>query len=364
MADGIGDGTRVARAGLPAPEQGAPFLPGPTFAAPFHARGDPRDAPFSYGRAHNPTWERYEAALGELEGGEAVLFASGMAAATAVLLTTLRPGQTLVMAADCYMDVRRIARDHLVPRGVELRLVPTAELAPPLEADLVWLESPSNPGLEVCDVAALASGPRMAVDNTTATPLAQRPLELGADYSVVSATKHLAGHDDLLLGYVATRESGRAAALRAWRTSSGAIPGPFEAWLAHRSLGTLALRLDRQCANAAALADLLAGRADVHRVRYPGLESDPAHAVAVRQMRRFGSLVSFDLGDAARAQGFLAAAQLVTEATSFGGLLTTAERRARWGGDEVPEGFVRLSAGCEDTADLLADVEGALDRAA
>jgi cystathionine gamma-lyase len=358
----------VVRAGLPAAEQGAPFLPGPTFAAPFHLSGDPADADYVYGRYGNPSWSAYEAAVGELEGGEAVLFPSGMAAAAAVLLPGLKPGDRAVVPADCYMQVRNLAGGHLAERGVEVELVPTAALDPASLPDglrLLWLETPSNPGLEVCDIAALTAaaherGAIVAVDNTTATPLAQQPLALGADFSMVSATKHLSGHADLLLGYVAVSDPARADALREWRKQAGAIAGPFEAWLAHRSLATLDVRLERECANAAAIAELLAGRDDVDGVRYPGLPGDPGHATAARQMSRFGTIVSFDLGSRERAERFLAAAELVADATSFGGVYTSAERRARWGGDDVPEGFVRLSAGCEDTADLLADVERAL----
>ena len=363
----MGEGTRVVHAGLPAPEQGEPFLPGPVFAAPYHLRGDPDDSPHLYGRYGNPTWSRYERALGELEGAETILFASGMAAVSAVLLTSLGPGSSLVMAADCYMHARGLAQGHLRVQGVEVRLVPTPEIG--REAvDLMWLETPSNPGLEVCDVEALARPGEgrpglVVVDNTFATPLGQRPLDLGADCSVTSATKHLAGHADLLLGYVATRDAGIAERLREWRKVTGSIPGPFEAWLAHRSLATLELRLARGCANAEALAGLLDTRDDVSAVRYPGLPEDPSHPVAARQMTRFGTVVSFDLGSRERAEAFLGASRLVTEATSFGSVHTTAERRGRWGGDDVPEGFIRLSAGCEDTADLLADVEAALSSA-
>jgi cystathionine gamma-lyase len=358
----------VIRAGLPEAEQGAPFLPGPTFAAPFHLRGDPASADYTYGRYGNPTWTAYESALSELEGGEAVLFASGMAAASAVMLTELRPGDTAVIPSDCYMHVRGLATGHLAERGIDVRLVPTAALsseALPDRLKMLWLETPSNPGLEVCDIEALAAaagerGAITAVDNTTATPLGQRPLELGAELSVTSATKHLSGHADLLLGYVAAGDPERAEALRAWRRESGGIAGPFEAWLAHRSLATLELRLERACANAAAIAELLAARADVEAVRYPGLPGDPGHEVARRQMSRFGTIVSFDLGGRGRAERFLGRAELVTEATSFGGVQTSAERRARWGGDDVPEGFIRLSAGCEATEDLVADVERSL----
>ena len=354
MASGErGPSTRSVHAGLPAPAQGEPFLPGPVFAAPFHLHGPVDAAPFGYTRNANPTWVHLEAALGELEGGEAVVFASGMAAVTAVVVATLVPGDVLVAPSDGYPGIRSIAREHLEPRGIEARLVPTddaAVRAAMAGASLVWLESPSNPGLDVLDVAPLAAearaaGALVAVDNTLAGPLRVRPLDLGADWSMISASKHLTGHSDLLLGYVATRDPERATALRAWRTTTGSIPGPFEAWLAHRSLATYAIRLERQERNAAALADLLRTRADVADVRWPGV----------------GSVVCFTLASAERAQAFLAAAALVSEATSFGGVHSNAERRARWGTDAVAEGWIRLSAGIEDTDDLLADVAAALD---
>jgi cystathionine gamma-lyase len=361
-----GQGTRVVRAGLPEPEQGEPFLPGPVFAAPFHVSGDPYAAPAAYTRYGNPTWARYEEAVGSLEDAEAVLFSSGMAAAAALLLTHLKPGSVLAMDAGCYRGVRGLVEAHLESRGVEVRLAPPSELAEAVRgADLLWLESPSNPELEVYDIAALAEAARAegavtVADNTTAGPLLQRPLDLGTDYVLTSATKHMSGHADLLLGYATTRDPERAQALRTWRRDAGALPGPFETWLAHRSLPTLAIRLERGCDNALAIARLLAARDDVEGVRYPGLPADPGHEVAHRQMSGYGVVVSFELESAERAERFLAAARLVTDATSFGSVHTCAERRARWGGDAVSEGFIRLSAGCEDTADLLADIERAL----
>jgi cystathionine gamma-lyase len=347
-----GDSTRAAHAGLPPGADGEPFLPGPIFAAPYHLAGRSDGSRFNYGRYDNPTWARLEEALGELEGAQVVVFSSGMAAVTAVVVPALGPGDVLVAPSDAYPGIRTIARDVLEPRGVEVRLVPTDDAAVRAAlpgATLVWLESPSNPGLDVVDVRALAAeahagGATVAVDNTLAGPLRQRPLELGADVSVTSASKHLTGHSDLILGIVAVADDERAAALRAWRTATGSIPGPFEAWLAHRSLATVALRLERQEANAEALAALLRSREDVADVRYPDV----------------GSVVCFDLGSEARAQAFLSACSLVAEATSFGGLHANAERRARWGTDAVGEGFIRLSTGIEDTADLLADVERAL----
>jgi cystathionine gamma-lyase len=361
-----GPSTRVIRAGLPRPEQGEPFLPGPVFAAPYHLSGDPYAAPASYTRYGNPTWGRYEEAVGGLEDAKATLFSSGMAAAAALLLTNLKPGSVLAMDAGCYHGVRALAETHLEPRGVEVRLAPPAGLAEAARgANLLWLESPSNPELEVYDLAALAGlDVTTVVDNTTAGPLLQRPLDLGATCALTSATKQMSGHADLMLGYVTTRDAERAQALRDWRRTAGAIPGPFEVWLAHRSLPTLAIRLERACDNALAIARLLAARDDVEGVRYPGLPGDPGHEVARRQMSGYGMVVSFDVGSAGRAERFLKAAQLVTDATSFGSVHTVAERRARWGGDAVPQGFIRLSAGCEDTADLLADLERALDASA
>ena len=364
----VGDGTRAVRAGAPEPAQGEPLRPGPTLAAPFRLRGDPESSPYFYGRYHNPTFTAYERALAELEGGEAVVFASGMAAVAAVLLPMLKPGDVLVAPSDGYFALRALAEVHLGERSVEVRLVPTAgDHRRALEgATLVWLETPCNPRLDTCDIRALAesahqNGALVGVDNTLATPLGQRPLELGADFSMAADTKGLAGHSDLVMGHVAVRDPARAEALRSWRTLTGAVPGPFETWLAHRSLGTLHLRLERACATARVLAELLAARADVSAVRHPGLSDDPAHPVAARQMRRFGTVVSFELADSERAERFLDNCELVAHATSFGGLQSTAERRARWGGDEVPEGFIRFSVGCEDPEDLLGDVERSLD---
>lgn len=365
-----GDGTRAVHAGVPPPRQGEPPVPGPTFASYYHLEGDPESADYVYGRYGNPTWTLLEAALGELESGYAVSFASGMAAASAVLLPLLRSGDVLVIPADGYPAVRTLAHGQLAECGVEVREAPAAERIPDevlAGARLVWLETPSNPGLEVTDVADVvrrAGGALVAVDNTLATPLGQRPLELGADFSVVSDSKHLTGHGDLILGHVAARDEARAAALAEWRTATGAIPGPFEAWLAHRSIATLELRLERQCATAQALAERLLFRADVESVRYPGLSGDAAHELAAAQMTRYGTIVSFTLASRERAERFLRACRLVAQGTSFGGVRSSAERRARWGGNDVPEGFIRFSVGCETPEDLLADVEQALDASA
>jgi cystathionine gamma-lyase len=291
-----------------------------------------------------------------------------MAAVAAVLLPRLGAGDVLLLPEDGYPTVRSLADEQLAPRGVEVRAVPTASgFVDALDGvTFVWVESPSNPRLDVCDVAAVCEaahqrGAAVAVDNTLATPIGQHPLALGADFSVSSDSKHTTGHSDLILGHVAVRDAALADELRGWRRVTGAVPGPFEAWLAHRSLATLDVRLERQCTTALALAELLLARPGVELVRYPGLPGDPAHEVAARQMTRFGSVLAFDVGTRQRADDFLARCELVAEATSFGGVHSTAERRARWSGNDVGEGFIRFSVGCEDPADLLADVERALD---
>jgi cystathionine gamma-lyase len=345
-----------------------PFRLGPQFSATYTAPGHPSQHDLTYGRFSNPTWTAWEQALGTLDEGEAVAFASGMAAVAAVFGTVLRPGDAVVLPADSYYTTRLLASGWLQAIGVETRLAPTrdnAQAAVLEGARLLWLETPSNPQLDVCDIEALvraarASGTLVAVDNSTATGYLQHPLRLGADYVVASDTKALTGHSDLVLGHVATTDSARAAALRTWRTQHGAIPGPMEVWLAHRSLATLPLRLSRQCATAMELARLLANEVAVSAVHYPGLPTHPGHAVAQRQMDAFGCVVSFDLGTLLRADAFLQSLSLVREATSFGGVHSTAERRARWGGDAISEGFIRFSVGCEAAEDLLADLHSAL----
>ncbi|MCF4139271.1 cystathionine gamma-lyase [Streptomyces sp. Tue 6430] len=372
---GSGEGTRAVRAGLPEPVKYEPTLPGPVFAAHFHLPGEPT-GPYTYGRDENPTWTHLERAVGELEapgqdGVETLVFASGMAAISSVLFSQLRAGDTVVLPSDGYQALP-LVRAQLEAYGIEVRTAPTggdAQLGALDGAKLLWIESPSNPGLDVCDIrrlaeAAHARGALVAVDNTLATPLGQRPLELGADFSVASGTKQLTGHGDVLLGYVTGHAGGPMTAVRRWRKIVGAIPGPMEAWLAHRSISTLQMRVDRQSSTALAVARALRKRPEVTGLRYPGLPDDPSHQVASRQMRRYGCVVSFTLPTRARAERFLDRLRLVDDATSFGGVRSTAERRGRWGGDAVPEGFIRLSVGAEDPEDLVADVLRALEESA
>ncbi len=362
------DSTRVIRAGQPAPQRGKPLHPEITFASTYHTPGDPAESPYTYGRYHNPTWAHFEDALSELEGGTALAFGSGMAAVAAVFGSTLRAGDTLVIPSDSYYTTRLLANGYFAQMGVNVRLAATKDSAQIDLLDgakLVWLETPSNPLLDVCDIARIceaahAHGVLVAVDNTTATPLSQRPLELGADFSAASDTKGLSGHSDLLLGHVAVKDAALLEKIRTWRTQIGAIPGTMEAWLAHRSLGTLHLRLERQSANALKIAQFLAGHPAVSDVRYPGLPTHPAREIIARQMRFGGSIVSFTLADKAAADRFFSRTKLIIETTSFGSIHTTAERRARWGGDAVPEGYIRMNVGCEDADDLIDDIGGAL----
>jgi cystathionine gamma-lyase len=360
--------TLILNAGYRPVREPGPMVAGPQFASTYVTPGDPAQHRLTYGRFENPTWLPWEESLGVLEGGQAVSFASGMAATSAVLGVCLKPGDAVVLPSESYYTIRTLASTWLETIGVEVRLAPTRGNAQGGALDgarLLWLETPSNPHLDVCDIAELvtkahAAGALVAVDNTTATGYLQQPLALGADYVVASDTKAVTGHADLILGHVATRDPAKAAAVRDWRTRHGAIPGPMEVWLAHRSLATLPLRLSQQCASAARLAAFLAEQAAVEAVHYPGSKTHPGHAVAARQMRAFGCVVGFELASRAHAERFLAGLSLVREATSFGSVHSTAERRARWGGDAIGEGFIRFSVGCEAVEDILADVEAGL----
>jgi cystathionine gamma-lyase len=254
----IGIRTRVVRAGLSPAAQGESLSAGVTFAGTYHVAGEPSSSPYTYGRYHNPTWTHFERALGDLEGGVALSFASGMAAVAAVLGSILRAGDVMVMPSDSYYTARLLAEGFFAEMGIQVRKARTAGSAQAEHLDgakLLWLETPTNPGLDVCDIVALVEAAHqrhvlVAVDNTTPTMLGQCPLELGADFSVASDTKALTGHADLILGHVAIRDPALAEKLRSWRTQMGAVPGPMEVWLAHRSLATLEMRLERQCRNA------------------------------------------------------------------------------------------------------------------
>ena len=326
----------------------------PVVASSTFAAGGER----GYGRYGNPTWEALEAAVGSLEGGNCVSYASGMAAVSAtvaVLLEQADPRGAVVVPIDGY----HASIDLIAGLGRPVRSVSMADTAQVHEAvdgaALLWVESPTNPLLEVADLPTIIrsahdAGVRVAVDATTATPLLVRPLELGADVVVHAATKYLAGHSDLLLGVATSADADLAGRLRAHRTLHGAIPGAFEAWLALRGLRTLPVRLERAQASAQVLAARLAAHDAVSRVRYPGT----------------GALISVEVvGDAATADAVTAGTRLWVCATSFGGVESLLERRRRWPSERsvVPETLIRLSVGLEDVEDLWADLDAALTRA-
>ena len=365
--------TVAVTAGRPDRVVDAPLNPPVVFASTYIGAHDVSAAEIGYGRYGNPTWQALEQAIGALEGGQALTFASGMAAVHAVL-ELMSPGTVVVIPHNCYLGVaeavdRRAARDGWQVRRVNV--ADTAEvLAAAAGADLVWIESPTNPTIEVADLPALgrslSAETLFVVDNTFATPLLQRPLESGADIVLHSATKLLSGHSDVLLGALVTGlDDGKTfQALDAVRRSSGAAPGPMEAYLALRGLRTLPLRLAQAQASAQILAERLVGHKHVQRVRFPGLATDPGHDVARRTMLGFGSLISIDLADAKTAEAFVEGCSLWVFATSLGGVESTMERRRRWGGEllSVPEGLIRMSVGIEHVEDLWADLAQALDQ--
>lgn len=361
-----GSSTRSVKAVSSQAVPGQPVAPSPVAASNYHLAPEAGGGLDFYGRASNPTWRQAESAIADLEAAAAVLvFGSGMAAVTAALRVLTRPGSVLVVPSDGYYQARAYASEYLAPLGITVHEVSCAQMCEAAaEADVVLAETPANPGLDVVDLQALAAvcrgrGARLVVDNTTATPLGQQPLALGADLVVASATKALSGHSDLLAGYVAGNDLELMAAIERERLLAGPILGAFEAWLLVRSLGTAGLRVERQNQSALALATLVAEHPAVRSVRYPGLPGDPAHAVAARQMRLFGGLVSMELADAAAVDHLVRRSELLVAATSFGGIHTSVDRRARWG-DPVSPGFARISLGIEDTDDLLADFERAL----
>ncbi len=366
MSNLYGDSTRSVKAIGPEAIPGSPVAQPPVFAAAYHIPSSEDDSLDSYGRYHNPTWRQLESALAELEGATTALsFASGMAAITSTLRALVKPNSTLVVPADGYYQVRRYATEYLAPRGVTVIEAGCADIIDAASnADVVLAETPSNPVLDVVDLHALAMtcrnrGAILVLDNTTATPFGQQPLSLGADLVVASATKALSGHHDLLAGYVAGSHPDQMAAIEHERRLAGAILGAFEAWLALRSMGTAGLRFERQCQNALAMALTLRSHPAVRSVRYPGLPDDPSHAVANRQMNRFGGVVAVEFADAAAVHALVRNSSLLISSTSFGGIHSSVDRRARWG-DPGGAGFARMSAGIEDTDDLVADIGQAL----
>jgi len=327
-----------------------------------------------YGRYGNETWTALESAIGALEGGDTLSFSSGMAAIS-VVFSTLPIGAKVVASNQGYSGVMTLLGKLTEAKKINAQLVSianTTEVIAALEgADLLWIESPTNPSLDVADLPTLikeakARNITVAVDNTFATALTQQPLTMGADIVMNSVTKYLAGHSDVLLGSLSTNDASHYKALEDSRKFNGSIPGPFEAWLALRGIRTFPLRFQRASENALEIAKRLSTHPLVSRVRYPGLPNDPQHEKAKAFMKGFGAIVSFEYaGDAAKTDKVCESSKVVTYATSLGGVESLWERRRRWPieSPSVPENLIRLSLGCEDIEDLWADIDSALQAA-
>ncbi|QLL24748.1 cystathionine gamma-synthase [Actinobacteria bacterium IMCC26103] len=327
-----------------------------------------------YGRYGNETWTALEVAIAALEGAKTLTYSSGMAAVTAVF-STLPVGAKVVASNQGYSGVMTLlgnlsAAKKLNPKFVSI--ADTAEVVAALDgADLLWIESPTNPSLDVADMPTLikeakSRGITVAVDNTFATALTQQPILMGADIVMNSVTKYLAGHSDVVLGSLSTNNSDLFKAIEDARKFNGSIPGPFEAWLALRGIRTFPLRFQRASENALEIAKRLSAHPLVTRVRYPGLPTDPQHAKAKAFMKGFGAIVSFEYdGDAAATDKVCESSKIVTYATSLGGVESLWERRRRWPIESasVPEALIRLSLGCEDVDDLWSDIDAALHAA-
>lgn len=362
---------------------GRPDQPGsPANVPPFLTTIFLPGGPGEYARSYNPTVQALEDVLAGLEGRgagaagatQAIAFASGMGAISAV--ADLVPvGGVVVAPRVAYSGTRELLAAWHRSGRIQLREVGPGDFLDPAAAagaDLVWLESPANPTLEVIDIpaavaAARASGALVVADATFATPLGCRPLDLGCDVVVHSATKYLSGHSDVLLGAVLLRDGELAGRVRVNRTLGGAVPGPMEAWLGLRGLRTFPLRFTRACESAIELAARLQAHPALSRVRHLSLPGDPGHELASRQLGLLGAIIAVEfVGGVPAAQRFLAATELWTQATSLGGVESTCERRSRWAAEspDVPADLVRLSVGIEDVADLWADLAQALDRVA
>ncbi|MGW9825337.1 PLP-dependent aspartate aminotransferase family protein [Brevibacterium sp. CS2] len=380
--------TVVVETGRPPREHDAALNPPITLTSTFIGTAGIEDGGRQYGRYGNPTWEPFEAALAELEGSAlpGLVFASGLAAVTAAL-DLVAPGGTVIMPRHCYLGALSGAQESAAAgrfRIVTVDIEDTAEVTAAIDAAvagagdgtsggarsvLLWLESPTNPMLEVADLPALlaharAAGALSVVDNTFATPLVQKPLEHGADVALHSVTKSLSGHSDVVLGATVTADPELRELLHHHRSVRGGIAGPFEVWLALRGLRTLALRVERSQANALALAERLSEYPGLE-VRFPGLATDPGHARAAAQMTGFGSILCIVLPTAEAARTVTESVRLWTPATSLGGVESLIERRRRHAAEpeSIPEGLLRLSVGIEHVDDLWADLEQALDTA-
>jgi len=373
VTDDLSPATLAVTAGRPARDPGAPVNPAVVLSSTYVSAGVPQPGDPMYTRYDAPTWHPFEEALGALEASPlpALVFGSGMAAVAATLALVPRGGR-VVLPRHAYQVTLVLTADLAERSGLQVQTVDIADtdatLAATHGAAMLWVESPTNPMLEVADLPALvagahAAGALVAVDNTFATPLGQQPLVHGADVVVHSVTKYLAGHSDVVLGAAITGDPDLRARLAAYRTTHGAIAGPWEVWLALRGLRTLALRVERSQRSAGVLAARLAEHPAVAEVRYPGLPTDPGHERASRLLGGFGSIIGLrPQGGRAAADAVVDAVRLWVPATSLGGVESMLERRRRFATESltVPEDLLRLSVGIEDVEDLWRDLERAL----
>lgn len=367
--------TLIVAGGRPAHDTDAPVNYPVTFTSTYHSQGQAAAGERVYARFSNPTWDPFEEVLGQLEVADspALVFSSGMAAIAAAL-NLVPTGGVLVMPKHSYNGSLALSSELQAAGRLSIRPVDIADtddvIAALQGADVLWVESPTNPMLEVADLPVLLAeaksrGVLSIVDNTFATPLLQRPLTLGADLVVHSVTKYLSGHSDVIMGALVTSDESLRQKLHGYRTLHGAISSPMDTFLALRGVRTMAVRIERSQKNSQVLAERLAGHPKVQAVRYPGLEQDPGHERATRLMDGYGSVIAFQAGqDAAQADQLVAAFELITGATSLGGVETLAERRARHGSEPetVPENLIRLSVGIEEVEDLWRDLQQALEQ--
>ena len=367
--DKLATESKVVAAGRPAKQPDGALNPPIALNSTFHEGG-----PVGYGRYGNQTWSALEEAISVLEGGKTLLFSSGMAAISAVF-SLLPEGAVIVAANNGYQGTTTLLKKLHESEKLKVRFVNLANtdecIAAIPGAQMLYLESPINPLLEVVDLpkiiaAGKAAGCGVAVDNTLATPLLQNPLALGADISIHSVTKYLSGHSDLILGSLSTKDQALYGRLEQSRRYGGAIAGPFEAWIALRGLRTFALRMQRSQENAMELATRLSKDSRISKVRYPGLATDSYHSLAKSFMKGFGAMISFDVSASVEQVDLMCnSSKLITNATSLGGVESIWERRRRWATESatVPENLIRFSVGIENVDDLWADIQQALTAA-
>jgi cystathionine gamma-synthase len=361
--------SKVVAAGRPAKQPDGALNPPIALNSTFHQGG-----PVGYGRYGNETWSALEEAISVLEGGKTLLFSSGMAAISAVF-SLLPEGAVIVAANNGYQGTTTLLKKLHESEKLKVRLVNLANtdecIAAIPGAQMLYLESPINPRLEVVDLPRIiavgkSAGCGVAVDNTLATPLLQNPLALGADISIHSVTKYLSGHSDLILGSLSTKDHSLYARLEQSRRYGGAIAGPFEAWIALRGLRTFALRMQRSQENAMELANRLSKNPRISKVRYPGLTTDSYHRLAKSFMKGFGAMISFDVSASVEQVDLMCnSSKLIANATSLGGVESIWERRRRWAteSETVPENLIRFSVGIENVDDLWEDIQQALTAA-